>query len=64
MASTEDLIKTGCLGCTFIPILTNNSAYCSSVDAIDLTRLIVEESYKAGASDVKVNYSDSKLESE
>ena len=33
----------------------------SSVDAIDLTRLIVEESYKAGASDVKVNYSDSKL---
>lgn len=33
----------------------------SSVEALDLTHLIVEEAYKAGASDVRVKYSDSKL---
>ncbi|GGG95370.1 aminopeptidase [Staphylococcus pragensis] len=33
----------------------------SSVDAIELTRLIVEESYKAGASDVRVVYGDPTL---
>ena len=33
----------------------------SSVDAIELTHLIVEESYKAGASDVRVVYSDPTL---
>ncbi|UDI77943.1 aminopeptidase [Staphylococcus taiwanensis] len=33
----------------------------SSVDAVELTRLIVEESYKAGASDVRVVYGDPKL---
>lgn len=33
----------------------------SSVEAIELTQLIVEESYKAGASDVRVSYSDPKL---
>ena len=33
----------------------------SSVEALDLTHLIVEEAYKAGASDVRVIYSASKL---
>ncbi|MCG3402675.1 aminopeptidase [Staphylococcus massiliensis] len=33
----------------------------SSVDAIDLTRRIVEEAYKKGASDVAVKYADGKL---
>lgn len=33
----------------------------SSVDALELTHYIVEEAYKRGASDVKVEYSDDKL---
>ncbi|QQT11754.1 aminopeptidase [Staphylococcus pasteuri] len=33
----------------------------SSVEALELTHLVVEESYKAGASDVRVDYSDPKL---
>ncbi|MBF7025691.1 aminopeptidase [Staphylococcus kloosii] len=33
----------------------------SSVDAVELTRYIVEAAYQRGASDVKVNYSDEKL---
>ena len=33
----------------------------SSVEALELTHLIVEEAYKAGASDVRVNYTDPRL---
>ena len=33
----------------------------SSVEALELTHLIVEEAYKAGASDVRVKYADARL---
>ncbi len=33
----------------------------SSVEALELTHLIVEEAYKAGAEDVRVSYTDPKL---
>ena len=33
----------------------------SSVEALELTHLIVEEAYKAGAEDVRVSYTDPRL---
>ena len=38
----------------------NQPVFIRSSAALDLTHLIVEEAFKAGASDVRVKYSDSK----